>query len=492
MTDSFPTAASASGPPGSSALATGNAATTAAGAAVLRAGGGAVDAAVAAGFASAVAEPGLTSLAGGGFATVVQPDGTSEVLDFFTAVPGIALEHPRTEPATITVKYPSAQQDFRVGPASAAVPGMLGGLLELHRRYGSLPLAVVVGPSLELAKAGAVVDEAQAYVLSLIEAIVRHTESAASVYAPEGKLLRAGEVLRDDELADFLARIASGDVTSANSPAFAEPLLGMAQVGCSITPADLREYLPIWRSALTADVRDWRVITNPEPAYGGQIVLRTLERMTEFDYADLTAELTLATAEVKAELAASAGTTHISVIGADGVVVSMTTTNGAGGGVLIPGIGVHLNNMLGEDDLLPAGLEAVAPGERLRSMSAPTVLQAPDGTVTALGSGGSARIRTAITTVAGLLRDRGYGLADALAAPRAHQEDSGLVQAEAGIGAAELRSLTERFEVNVWDVTDFYFGGVNAVQRLPDGSTVAAADHRRNGCVAIIEPQRRT
>ncbi|MFM2438043.1 MAG: hypothetical protein RLZ55_860, partial [Actinomycetota bacterium] len=107
MTDSFPTAPSAWGPPGSSALATGNAATTAAGAAVLRAGGGTVDAAVAAGFASAVAEPGLTSLAGGGFATVVQPDGTSEVLDFFTAVPGIALEHPRTEPATITVKYPS-------------------------------------------------------------------------------------------------------------------------------------------------------------------------------------------------------------------------------------------------------------------------------------------------------------------------------------------------------------------------------------------------
>ena len=98
-------------------------------------------------------------------------DGTAEVLDFFAAVPGIALVHPRTEPATITVVYPSAQQDFRVGPASAAVPGMLGGLLELHRRHGSLPLADVVAPSVELARAGAVVDEAQAYVLTLIEAI---------------------------------------------------------------------------------------------------------------------------------------------------------------------------------------------------------------------------------------------------------------------------------------------------------------------------------
>ncbi|TXH54390.1 MAG: hypothetical protein E6Q93_17905 [Burkholderiaceae bacterium] len=472
-------------------MATGNAATTAAAASVLRAGGGAVDAAVAAGFASTVAEPGLTSLAGGGFATIELPDGTAEVLDFFAAVPGIALVHPRTEPATITVVYPSAQQDFRVGPASAAVPGMLGGLLELHRRHGSLPLADVVAPSVELARAGAVVDEAQAYVLTLIEAIVRHTESAASVYAPEGRLLRAGEVLRDDELAEFLARIADGEVTSANSPAFADPLLGMAAQGCSITAADLSDYQPIWRAPLVTRVRDWTAITNPSPAYGGQIVVRALERMSTFDYASLAAELARATAEVKSHLAATAGTTHVSVIGADGAVVSMTTTNGAGGGVLVPGIGVHLNNMLGEDDLLPAGLSAVTPGERLRSMSAPTVLRAPDGTVTALGSGGSARIRTAVSTVAALLRDRGLSLADAVAAPRAHQEDSGLVQAEVGIGPSDLALLQARFEVNLWDVTDFYFGGVNAVQRLPDGSVIAAADHRRNGCVAIVESGRR-
>ena len=147
--------------------------------------------------------------------------------------------------------------------------------------------------------------------------------------------------------------------------------------------------------------------------------------------------------------------------------------------------------LLGEDDLLPAGLSAVTPGERLRSMSAPTVLRAPDGTVTALGSGGSARIRTAVSTVAALLRDRGLSLADAVAAPRAHQEDSGLVQAEVGIGPSDLALLQARFEVNLWDVTDFYFGGVNAVQRLPDGSVIAAADHRRNGCVAIVESGRR-
>ncbi|MDQ1247669.1 MAG: gamma-glutamyltranspeptidase / glutathione hydrolase, partial [Actinomycetota bacterium] len=203
-------------------------------------------------------------------------------------------------------------------------------------------------------------------------------------------------------------------------------------------------------------------------------------------YEGLTAALGHATAEVKGSLAAATGTTQISVVDAGGFMVSMTTTNGAGGGVLIPGTGIHLNNMLGEDDLLPDGLDAVTPGERLRSMSAPTILLAPDGTATALGSGGSARIRSAIATVIVRLRDGGESLPEAIAAPRAHLEDSGVVQVEHGLSAESLAQLRQHFDVNVWDCTDFYFGGVNAVQRTPDGQVTAVADHRRNGSVAIV------
>lgn len=467
-------------------MATGNAATTAAAVAALRSGGNAVDACVAAGLASTVAEPGLTSLAGGGFLVLRQPDGTTTALDFFTAVPGIGWPGPPPEPATITVVYPSAQQDFRVGPASAAVPGVLDGLLEMHRVSGSLPIDEVARPAVELARAGATIDSAQAYILTLIEAIVRHTPSAAAVYAPTGALLDAGDVLHDPQLAEFLAAIADGTVTGAASPPFADALLSMAAEGCWITSDDLAAYTPLWRTPLSRAAHGWELITNPGPAYGGRIVAEAITSLTDFSYLALTDALAQSTAKIKGAGAVSTGTTQISIVDHTGLMVSMTTTNGAGGGVLIPGTGIHLNNMLGEDDLLPDGLAGVEPGERLRSMSAPSILVAPDGSATALGSGGSARIRSALATVMVRLRDGGESLADAIAGPRAHLEDSGVVQAEAGLSAESIAQLRTRYPVNVWDTTDFYFGGVNAVTRHPDNSVTAIADHRRNGSVAIV------
>lgn len=484
------TASLAYGSPGSAAVATGNAATTAAAVRVLERGGNAVDAAIAAGFASTVSEPGLTSMAGGGFLLLRTPSGETELLDFFSAVPGIDLQGPPHQPARITVVYPSAQQDFHVGPASAAVPGNLTGFLEAHSRYGRLPIREVVEPSVELAATGARIDRSQAYILELIEAIVRHSESAQRVYAPRGELLQEGDVLTDTELAEFLAHIGDGSVDSLTSPGFADPLLSMSTQGCAITPRDLVEFRALWRAPLSADNGGWHLVTNPPPAFGGSIVARTFHEAVDASALELTRTLARVTEEVKDSPAATVGTTHISVVDAEGLIVAMTTTNGAGGGVIIPGIGVHLNNMMGEDDLLPAGRDAVVPGERLRSMIAPTILTSPQGVVTALGSGGSARIRTAIATVVTRLRFLGEDLGTAISAPRAHLADDGTVQAEGGMAAADVAAMRTQFDVNAWSTTDFYFGGVNAVQRDRDGSVTAAADHRRNGSVAIVAPVR--
>ncbi len=467
-------------------MATGNPATTAAAVQVLQRGGNAVDAAVAAGFASAVCEPGLTSLAGGGFANLLLPDGSHRLLDFFTSVPGLDHPGPWNEPATITVVYPSATQNFRVGPAAAAVPGILPGYLALHRAHGRLPLVDVVAPSVDLATFGARVDSSQAYILQLIESIVRHTPSAESVYAPEGPLLREGDLLVDADLADFLSLVGSGDVADMTAAPFAQPLLGMP--GCHVTATDLAAYEPLWRRPLVSSTRRWTLLTNPSPAFGGEIIARAVDRVDAFSFEALTRALRDATEAVKQQPAATTGTTQISVADAAGAVVSLTTTNGAGGGVLIPGTGIHLNNMLGEDDLLPGGIDSVTPGERLRSMAAPSILIAPDGAITALGSGGSARIRSAIAAVVVRLRDGGETLDEAIAGPRAHLEETGVVQAEVGLSAESLAQLRATFDVNVWDVTDFYFGGVNAVQRRADGSVLAVGDARRNGSVAIVAP----
>jgi gamma-glutamyltranspeptidase / glutathione hydrolase len=474
------------GGPGSSAVATGNRATTDAAVAVLGEGGNAVDAALAAGFASTVAEPGLTSMAGGGFLLVQQPNVEPALLDFFAAVPGIDRLGERVTPTKITVVYPSAQQDFRVGPAAAAVPGNLTGFLTAHSRFGRVPLERVVAPSIALAATGAEIDVSQAYILELIEAIVRHSDSAEQRYAPEGQLLAAGDTFVDAELAVFLEAIANGVVDSLLSPLFADRLLAMAADGCAITEGDLRSYRAVWREPEDVVHRDWRLLTNPVPAFGGRILARAFEALNSAEPLAITDALARATQEIKQGPAATAGTTHISVVDAEGMIATMTTTNGAGGGVVIPGIGVHVNNMLGEDDLLPRGVGDVVPGERLRSMIAPSVLIAPNGTVTALGSGGSARIRTALTTVIAHLSFTGDDLATAVAAPRAHLADDGTVQAEIGFAQDQLTRLRRQYRVNEWDTQDFYFGGVNAVQRWPDGSVAAVADHRRNGSVAVL------
>ena len=108
--------------------------------------------------------------------------------------------------------------------------------------------------------------------------------------------------------------------------------------------------------------------------------------------------------------AAYRGTTHISVIDRDGNAASASLSNGEGNGSIVGNFGFMLNNMLGEEDLTPEGLGNWREGVRLSSMMAPTIILEPDGTVIALGSGGSNRIRTAILQVAVNLLDHGMSL----------------------------------------------------------------------------------
>src|SRR6202011_904031 len=88
-------------------------------------------------------------------------------------------------------------------------------------------------------------------------------------------------------------------------------------------------------------------------------------------------------------------TTHISVLDRDGCACSVTCSNGSCSSVVVPGTGVHLNNMLGETDLNPLGFHHHLPGRRLPSMMAPTVLTRDGVAELVLGSAGSNRIRSA-------------------------------------------------------------------------------------------------
>jgi len=151
----------------------------------------------------------------------------------------------------------------------------------------------------------------------------------------------------------------------------------------------------------------------------------------------------------------------------------------------VPGTGIHLNNVMGEADLHPAGFHATPPGLRIGSMMAPTLVVTEDGTVVGLGSGGSERIRSALTCVITGLLDRKLPLDVVLDAPRMHW-DRELLQVEPGLPASTIDALRERLPVHVWDRRDLYFGGAHAVARMRDGQVWAAGDNRRGGVGRVI------
>jgi gamma-glutamyltranspeptidase/glutathione hydrolase len=179
-------------------------------------------------------------------------------------------------------------------------------------------------------------------------------------------------------------------------------------------------------------------------------------------------------------------TTHISVLDGDGLCASVTCSNGSGSGVLVPGTGVMLNNMLGEEDLNPLGFHAIAPGRRVPSMMAPTIVLRGGEIELGLGSAGSNRIRSAILQTIVRVVEEGMDAAEAVRAPRLHFEQ-GIVQAEPGIDEDALRRIEDRgTPVLRRPRINLFFGGVQAVTRDPSSRELGGGgDPRRGGSVAV-------
>jgi gamma-glutamyltranspeptidase/glutathione hydrolase len=177
-------------------------------------------------------------------------------------------------------------------------------------------------------------------------------------------------------------------------------------------------------------------------------------------------------------------TTHISVIDAGGWACSVTCTNGEGSGIVVAGTGIHVNNMMGEQDLSPLGFFSHPVGRRLPSMMAPTVVLDTYGAPElALGSAGSNRIRSALLQVIVNVIDRGMDAAAAVDAPRLHFEDD-IVYAEPGIDGAALQASGHT--LSWFRDRNLFFGGCQAVERDPDTGTLnGGGDPRRGGAVVV-------
>jgi gamma-glutamyltranspeptidase/glutathione hydrolase len=518
------------------AIAAGHRLTAEAGARVLAEGGNAVDACVAAAFAAWVTESPLTGPGAGGFALVVPGDGRSARLaDFFVSTPGQG--RPSPAPAAmhaVDVGFggdSDTTQVFSVGEASCAVPGAPAGLEALHRAYGRLPWHEVLQPAIELAGSGVELNRPQAHLHAILDLILRHSSEGRRLYSkPDGSRLGPGDVLRLSDLGETLALIAAEGARPLYEGDLARATVDTVESGGGLlTLQDLAAYRVVWRRPVQVRYRGFDVVSNPPPSSGGILIaygLALLERVGRGEpgsaeaiasLADVMREQTrareggfaaalhrgglahrllsagsldAAAARVlegrpgSVEHRPPGGTTHVSVVDGDGNAASLSSSTGSGSGVIVPGTGIHLNNMLGEYDLVAGG--PAAPGRRLTSMMAPTVVRGSDGPRLVVGSAGSVRLRGAIMQVIENVVGHGLGVAAAIDAPRVHVDEPH-VHCEGGFEPDELARLESwSYDIVRWRRANLFFGGTNAVEVRPDGALAAAGDARRGGDGVVV------
>ncbi len=464
------------------AIAAGHPLTARTAADVLEDGGNAYDAAAAAAFVQPLAEPVLASLGGGGLLIAREPDARTTFYDFFAAMPGRGgAPGAAGETVEVRVDYGGAVGVYHAGAASVAVPGLLRGLLELHAARGRLPLARLVAPAAHAARTGVPLSPLQAYLFTLIEPILTLTPESRALFAPRGRPLTAGEPLQNPDYAAFLERLPNEGAAAFYTGVTAERLVAyLRERGGCLTVDDLAGFQTLEAPARVFERSPAALRFSPGPSLGGAAVAELLAAYLEEPHRHENEPrhylgLAQAMQHVAKQRGHQRGTTHLSLRDAEGRLLAMTVTNGEGSGLVAPGTGIFLNNILGEDDVVPPEQPRPQPGERLVSMMAPVLLET-GGDVYALGSGGSRRIRTAVFQTAAHLLTGFTGLESAVNAPRVHYENETL-EVEPGLNKATRRALGREFHLNLWGRKDFYFGGVHAVSL----SGSFAGDPRREG-----------
>jgi gamma-glutamyltranspeptidase/glutathione hydrolase len=524
-------------------IAAGDQGTAAAGAAILEQGGNAVDAAVAAAFASFIAEVGVVHLGGSGIAQIFDPQhGGAITYDFFSNMPGLGSDKAieALDFKKVTINFGPTTQDFYLGRGSVAVPGNIFGLCRMATDHGRLPLSVSLQPAINMAREGISLSPFQADTCDLLRPLYTHTAGMRTVFQKNGKLIQPYEHLYIPDLAETLEQLAAEGSSYARNGHLAQAILADQEAnGGLLTAEDLTSFQVVQMPPIRIHYRDYEILLPPPSSSGGVLTAFTLKLISHFDLASMphgstrymrllyeamsattrarpvwdksieekTAEEAIGyflsdtfvshfLVEVKAAVEGEESfptlteptyhpdTSHLSVIDGDGLAVSLTTTAGESAGYIVPGTGYIPNNILGEADLHPNGFHSSPAGQRIGTMMTPTIVLKDGRIRLVVGSGGSIRIRSAILQVLTNLLDYHMTLDSAVNTSRVHVEE-GILQCEAGYDSAAVDRLEELgYEVNRWDKRSIYFGGAHSVSWSEDGRLVAAGDNRRGGSVA--------
>ena len=511
-------------------VAAGHEITATAAAEVLRAGGNAFDAILSALFASCVAEPVLSSLGGGGFLLAYSGGRTPTLYDFFAQTPLNKPPETEIDFYPIVADFGTAQQEFHIGMGSIATPGVIKGVFEIHKQHASMPMRDIVQPAIDAARDGVIVNDFQHYISEIIAPIIESSPAALQLHTSDnaGSIANKGDRIIQRDMADIFDAVAREGEALFYQGEIANSLVSDSQQqgGC-LTRDDLLQYQVIKRSPLKLDYHNATLFTNPAPSLGGTLIAFALsllqpeklntwpansyqhlyriakaqqltQRLRHEERIDLNLDEKTSQEILRDEYLQSylsimqnnhafpRGTTQISVADKQGNLASMTLSNGEGSGYVIPGTGIMMNNMLGEEDINPHGFHNWPTNRRIASMMSPTLVFTPDNREIVTGSGGSNRIRSAILQVIVNLVDYGMSPVDAVEQSRVHFEGD-LLNIETGASQQTLEALEEHFPKHrLWPEKNLFFGGAHTVVHAANGTLSGQGDSRRGGvCLSV-------
>jgi gamma-glutamyltranspeptidase/glutathione hydrolase len=486
-------------------------------------GGNAVDAAVAVGFALAVVHPEAGNVGGGGFMVIRMADGQVQTLDYREVAPGRATRD----------MYLSADPEASVtGHLAAGVPGAVAGLTEAHRRYGRLPFAAVIAPSIRLAYEGFTVDEYRSSSIGEDSARLVLFPASRTTFLPNDRPPPPGSTFRQPELGATLEAVRDSGAPGFYRGRVADLIVAeMVRGGGIISHDDLAAYRAIWRNPIEISYRGHTIYSmapassggvtmgeilnimegyRPLPPFGSAALMHREAEAMRRAFTDRNRYLgdpafvqnpieRLLSKEYAAELRsqireqasvtplfdnnpkAGSSTTHYSVVDSEGNAVSCTTTlnNSYGSAVTVTGAGFLLNDEMDDFATSPGqpnmyGLvqgeaNAIAPGKRMLSAMTPSIVLDPKKQLSMIvGTPGGPKIITMVYHVISNVIDHRMRLPHAVQAPRMHHQAL----------PDSLQVEEEGFKHEVLDSlrqkghgisTRGHWGDVEAIVRTPNG-----------------------
>ena len=246
---------------------------------ILKKGGNAIDAAVAVGFALAVTYPTAGNIGGGGFMVIHLADGKNTTIDFREKAPLSAYKDMYLNEAGDFL--PELSQE---GTTSAGVPGSVAGLIYALEKYGTLPLAEVIQPAIDLAKNGWELEERDVRYFKNNMPVFEKYPSSLKVFSKDGESYQEGDLFTQPDLAWTLEHIKENGRDGFYKGKVAELLVEqVASLGGYITLDDLEKYQPVEREPITGSYRGYEIVSMPPPSSGGIALVELLNILENYD-----------------------------------------------------------------------------------------------------------------------------------------------------------------------------------------------------------------